>query len=80
MTFLPDLQLDAAVLRHAALGDVELRHDLEARDERRLQLHRRLHDFLQRAVDAVAHAELVLEALEVDVRRAALDGVREDAR
>ena len=43
-----------------------------------LQLHRRLHDFLQRAVDAVAHADLVLEALEVDVRRAALHGVGED--
>ena len=78
MTLLPDLELDAAVLRHAALGDVELRHDLEARDERRLELQRRLHDFLQRAVDAVAHAQLVLEALEVDVRRAALHGVGED--
>ena len=26
-----DVQLDAAVLRHAALGDVEIRHDLDAR-------------------------------------------------
>ena len=72
------LQLDAAVLRHASLGDVELRHDLEARDERRLELHRRLHHFLQRAVDAVANADLVLEALEVNVRRAALHGVGEN--
>ncbi len=78
MTFLPDLELDAPVLRHAALGDVELRHDLEARDERRLELHRRLHHFLQRAVDAVAHADLVLEALEVDVRCALLHGVGQD--
>ena len=75
---LAHLQLDAAVLRHAALGDVELRHDLEARDQRRLELHRRLHDFLQRAVDAVADADVVLEALEVDVRRAALHRIRED--
>ena len=34
---LRQLHLDAAVLRHAALGDVEARHDLEARR----QLHRR---------------------------------------
>ena len=27
---LAELELDAAVLRQAALGDVELRHDLEA--------------------------------------------------
>ncbi len=74
----PHLELDAPVLRHASLGDVELRHDLEARDQRRLELERRLHHFLQRTVDAVAHAQLVLEALEVDVGGAALDRVRED--
>ena len=78
MTLLADLELDAAVLRHASLGDVQLRHDLEARDERRLELHRRLHHFLQRAVDAIANADLVLEALEVNVRRAALHGVGEN--
>jgi hypothetical protein len=33
-----------------------------------LSLIGRLHDFAERAVDAVAHAQLVLEALEVDVR------------
>ena len=73
-----DLQLDAAVLRHAALGDVQLRHDLEPGDQRRLELVGRLHDLLQRTVDAVAHAQLVLEALEVDVAGAALHGVGED--
>ena len=73
------LQLDAAVLRHAALGDVELRHDLDARDERRLHLERRLHDLEQRAVDAVAHPDLVLERLEVDVARAPLHRVGQDA-
>ena len=41
---------------------------------------RRLHDLLQRAVDAVPDAQLVLEALEMDVRRAALHGVGQDAR
>ncbi len=43
-----------------------------------LSLIGRLHDFAERAVDAVANAQLVLEALEVDVRRAALHGVGHD--
>src|SRR3989304_1137154 len=49
----------------------------EARAGPRLLLLRRLHDLLELAVNPVAHAELVLEALEVDVARAALHGVRE---
>jgi len=75
MTFFAELELDAAVLRHAALGDVQRRHDLEARDQRGAHLHRRLHDLEQGAVDAIAHAQLVLEAFEVDIRGAAFDGV-----
>ncbi len=70
--------LDAAVLRHAALGDVEARHDLEARDDLAGQLHRRLGDFLQHAVDAQAHAEHLFVGLEVDVRGAAADGIEHD--
>ena len=31
------LQLDAAVLRQALLGDVQPRHDLQAADDRRLE-------------------------------------------
>ena len=54
---LADLELDASVLRQAALGDVELRHDLEARGDRVLQLQRRLHHLVEHAVDAVADAE-----------------------
>ena len=65
----PDLQLDAAVLGQAALGDVELRHDLDARGDRVLELHRRLHDLVEHAVDAVADAERLLVGLDVDVRR-----------
>ncbi len=63
--------LDAAVLRHAALGDVEARHDLEARDDLDRELHRRLRDFLQHAVHAGADAEGLFVGLEVDVRGAA---------
>src|SRR4030095_3755121 len=73
-----ELQLYAPIRRHATLGDVQQRHDLEARDQRRLQLGRRLHHFHERAVDAVAYAQLVLEALEMNVRRAALHRVGPD--
>ncbi len=72
------LQLDAAVLRQAPLGDVQLRHDLEPRRDRVAQLHRRLHHLVEHAVDAVADAEFLLVRLDVDVRRVALDGVGED--
>jgi hypothetical protein len=64
-------QLDAAVLRQAALGDVEVGHDLDARGDRVLQLERRLHHLVEHAVDAVADAELLLVGLDVDVARAA---------
>ena len=45
--------LDAAVLRQALLGDVELRHDLDARGDRVAELQRRRHDVVEHAVDAV---------------------------
>ena len=67
-------QLEAAVLRHALLGDVELRHDLDARDDRAVKaLVDRPHRRLQHAVDAVLHVHRVVLRLDVDVARAALD-------
>ena len=74
----PELELDAPVLRQPPLGDVELRHDLEARDDRVLELHRRLHRLVEHAVDAVADAEGLLVGLDVDVRRVLLDRVGQD--
>ena len=69
---------DAPVLRQAALGDVEPRHDLEARDERRAERRlRRLH-VLQRAVDAVADREPVLARLDMDVGGAHLHRARDE--
>jgi hypothetical protein len=44
-------QTDAAVLRQAALGDVEVRHDLHAGNHRRREAARRRLDFVQHAVD-----------------------------
>ena len=70
-------QLDAAVLRQPALGDVEPRHDLDARDDGRLQARRRRLDFMQCAVIAVAHAQPVGKRLQVDVGRMSLDGARD---
>ena len=72
----PDL--DAAVLRQALLGDVELRHDLQARDQGIAGPHRQRHDVVQDAVDAEADAELLLVRLDVDVRGARLQGLDED--
>ena len=74
-----DAQLEAAVLRHALLGDVELRHDLDAADDRGVMaLVDRLERFVEHAVDAVLDDHLVVARLDVDVRGAALDGVEDD--
>ena len=62
-----DLQLDAAVLGNAALGDIQLGHDLQPADDGVLQLDRRLHDLVQHAVDAVADPHVLLVGLDVDV-------------
>ena len=68
-----DGQLDAAVLRHAALGDVEIGHHLDAGGDREGQMARRRHHFVQHAVGLDADAELVLERLEVQVAGVVLD-------
>jgi len=58
---------DAPVLRQAAFGNVELGHDLDARDHRGGRSRRRRLDFLQHAVDPVAYLEPVFERLDVDI-------------
>ena len=63
----PRPQADAAVLRQALLGDVEPRHDLDARHHHRRHGALRLQHFAQHAVDAEAHHQPVLERLDVDV-------------
>ena len=72
-------QLEAAVLRHALLGDVELRHDLDARNDRAVvPLVDRVHRLVEHAVDPVLDDDDVLLRLDVDVRGAALDRVEDD--
>ena len=53
------LQIDPAVLRQTAFGDVHVRHDFQARDDRRLQQPqlRRHRDFVQNAVDPITNAQ-----------------------
>ena len=66
--------LEAAVLRHALLGDVELRHDLDAGDDRAVEaLVDRPHRRLQHAVDPVLHVHRIVLRLDVDVAGPALD-------
>ena len=51
------LDLKVSVLGYESLGDVPLRHDLETRDQRRVQIARgRRHD-LEHTVDAVPEFE-----------------------
>ena len=62
------LQPDAAILRHAPLGDVQVRHDLEPADDRGLQVDGRCGRVLQHAVDAISHPQPVGVSFEVHVR------------
>jgi len=66
---------DAPVLGQPALGDVHLRHELDARGEGGLELARRRLPVVEDAVHAIAHAETVLEGLDVDVRGLRRDGL-----
>ncbi len=72
-----DSQRDAAVLRQALLGDVELRHDLDARHDERRDGAFRLQHLAQHAVDAEPHRHAVLERLDVNVRGVVLDRLRQ---
>ena len=65
---------EAAVLRHALLGDVELAHDLDAAENGAVMLARDgRHGFLQHAVDAVLDVHRIVVALDVNVGGAALE-------
>ena len=70
-------QLDTAVLRQPPFGDVEPRHDLDARDDRGLQPRRRRLDLVQHAVIAIAYPQPVRKRLEMNVRGVRLDRPRD---
>jgi hypothetical protein len=71
-----DLDLDAAVLRDALLGDVEAGHDLDAAGDRRGEPLGRPDDLVEHAVHAEPHRDVSLERLDVDVAGALFDGLR----
>ena len=75
-----DANLDAAVLRQAFFGDVEMAQNFDARNDRGLEpLDLRGHrHFLQHAVDAITDAQFVLERFEMNVRGAQFDRVLQD--
>ncbi len=68
-------QAEAAVLGHALLRDVELRHHLDAADDRLVvPLVERLQGGVEHAVDPVLDQHLAVLRLQVDVGGAAVDG------
>ena len=73
------LELDLAVLRLAALGDVERGHDLDAGHERATEAARHALILVARAVDAQPDHRVLLRSvrLDVDVGRARLVGVHD---
>ena len=73
-----DVELDATVLRETALGDVEIRHHLDARRDREGEMLRWRHHLLEHPLRLEPDAELALERLEVDVAGAVADRQEED--
>ena len=73
-----ELERDAAVLRHAALGDVEVGDDLHARDDGGHRAGGHDGGLVEHAVDPEADAHVLVAGLEVDVGGAALDGLGDD--
>ena len=68
------LHAETAVLRNAALGDIELAHHLDARKNRGVPFFiERLHGVLQNAVNAVLHDHFGVARFDVDVARAPLE-------
>src|SRR3990170_8598327 len=62
-----DLELDTPVLGNPALGNVHRRHDLETRDQRRLDARGWRHRAVESSVDTVADPHEGLHRLDVDV-------------
>ena len=75
MTSGPDLASSPRWLRQPALSDIELRHQLEARDDGGFELTRRRFLIPEHAVDAVADAEFFFERLDVDIAGALFNGL-----
>ena len=75
---LVQIELDAPVLRHASFSQVEARHHLQSRGQAHPQRGRRGGDLAQHAVLAQADPVFLFVGLEMDIRRALVDGVQHD--
>ena len=71
-------ELHAAILRNALFRDVHAGNDLDARGDLVLDGERRLRDFLQHPVNAVADAVKLLVRFEMQVGGAGVDGIEQD--
>ena len=71
--------LNAAVLRHAPLRDIEVGHDLEAGNHRRVHIRAQRQHLVKHAVDAETDRRSVAGGLDVDVARAVAHGALDQA-
>src|SRR5205823_5986218 len=62
-----DGRANTAVLRQSAFADVQVRHDLQSRDDRGVHRVRRGHRLEQNAVNAVTDAEKLFFRLDVNI-------------
>ena len=63
----------ATILRSAALDDIKVTHDLEARRDRLHDLGRRCVDAPRHSVDSCANGHLILPGLKMNIRSVLLD-------
>src|SRR3546814_5982725 len=71
-------QPDASVLRHAAFGDVEARHDLDPADDDRSHMGRHTQMFAQYAIGAHPHDEAAFIGLDMNIADALTNGFGDD--
>ena len=68
-----DPQRDAAILRQAFFGNIETRHDLDARYQQRGQHPLRFEHLAQDAIDTEAHDQAIFEGFDMNIRGVFLD-------
>jgi hypothetical protein len=69
---------ETAVLRNAAFGDIELAHDLDTRNDRRIPFFGDgRHGVLQNTVNAVFDGQLLIARFDVNIAGAPFEGVED---
>ena len=73
------LHAEAAVLRNAAFGDVQIAHNFDTGDDRGVPfLGDRLHGVLQHTVNAVLDGDFLVAGFDVDVAGSTFEGGEDD--